>query len=106
MPLPFASASSVSSTVISTVVSTEARAPPDVMASTAPATELTLDRLRTATRQAQAVRVDYVTADGRTVERELSPLDLVSGSVRAVDRASAPVVTIPLARISGVSPVA
>lgn len=73
---------------------------------TAPATELTLDRLRTATRQAQAVRVDYVTADGRTVERELSLLDLVSGSVRAVDRASAQVVTIPLARISAVSPVA
>lgn len=72
----------------------------------APATELTLDQLRTATRQAQAVRVDYVTADGRTVERELSLLDLVSGSVRAVDRESAQVVTIPLARISAVSPVA
>ena len=39
------------------------------------------------------------------VERELAPLDLAAGSVRAVDRASAQVVTIPLARISAVSPV-
>jgi predicted aconitase with swiveling domain len=39
MPLPFASASTVSSTVISTVVSTEARAPPAVIASTTPAIE-------------------------------------------------------------------
>jgi hypothetical protein len=68
-----------------------------------PATDVTLDRLRSATRQAQAVRVGYVTADGRTVERELAPLDLAAGSVRAVDRASAQVVTIPLARISAVS---
>ena len=37
------------------------------------------------------------------VERELAPLDLAAGSVRAVDRASAQVVTIPLARISAVS---
>ena len=71
----------------------------------APATELTLDRLRSATRRAQAVRVGYVTADGRTVERELAPLDLAAGAVRAVDRASAQVVTIPLARISAVSAV-
>ncbi len=65
---------------------------------------MTLDRLRSATQQAQAVRVGYVTADGRAVERELAPLDLAAGSVRAVDRASAQVVTIPLARISAVSP--
>ena len=70
-----------------------------------PTTELTLDRLRSATRQAQAVRVGYVTADGRAVERELAPLDLAAGAVRAVDRASAQVVTIPLARISAVSAV-
>ena len=69
-----------------------------------PATDVTLDRLRSATQQAQAVRVGYVTADGRTVEREPRPLDLAAGSVRAVDRASAQVVTIPLARISAVSP--
>ena len=69
-----------------------------------PATEVTLDRLRSATQQAQAVRVGYVTADGRAVERELAPLDLAAGSVRAVDRASAQVVTIPLARISAVFP--
>ena len=71
----------------------------------APATEVTLDRLRSATQQAQAVRVGYVTADGLAVERELAPLDLAAGSIRAVDRASAQVVTIPLARISAVSPV-
>ena len=44
-----------------------------------PATDVTLDRLRSATQQAQAVRVGYVTADGRTVERELALLDLVAG---------------------------
>jgi hypothetical protein len=71
----------------------------------APATEQTLDRLRSATQQAQAVRVGYVTADGHAVERELAPLDLAAGAVRAVDRASAQVVTIPLARISAVSAV-
>jgi hypothetical protein len=70
----------------------------------APATKVTLDRLRSATEQGQAVRVGYVTADGRTVERELAPLDLAAGAVRAVDRASAQVVTIPLARISAVFP--
>ena len=71
-----------------------------------PATEVTVDRLRSATQQAQAVRVGYVTADGQPCERELAPLDLAAGAVRAVDRASAQVVTIPLARISSVSPVA
>jgi hypothetical protein len=68
------------------------------------ATEVALDRLRSATRQAQPVRVGYVTADGRAVERELSPLDLAAGAVRGVDRESAQVVTIPLARISVVIP--
>ena len=65
---------------------------------------MTLDRLRSATRQARPVRVGYVTADGRAVERELSPLDLAAGAVRGVDRESAQVVTIPLARISAVIP--
>jgi hypothetical protein len=41
-----------------------------------------------------------VAADGSRTERELAPLDLTGGSVRAVDRSSAQVVTIPLARIS------
>ena len=36
------------------------------------------------------------------LKRELAPLDLTAGSVRAVDRSSAQVVTIPLARISRV----
>jgi Helicase conserved C-terminal domain len=69
------------------------------------ATDVALDRLRSATRQAQPVRVGYVTADGQAVERELSPLDLAAGAVRGVDRESAQVVTIPLARISAVIPV-
>jgi hypothetical protein len=66
---------------------------------------VTLDRLRSATRQAQPVRVGYVTADGLAVERELAPLDLAAGAVRGVDRESAQVITIPLARISAVMPV-
>ena len=44
------------------------------------------------------MRVVYVTADGSPTERELAPLDLAAGAVRAVDRASAQVITIPLAR--------
>ena len=67
-------------------------------------TEDTLDQLRLATREALAVRVVYVSADGRPTERDLAPLDLEAGSVRAVDRASAQVITIPLARISSVIP--
>ena len=63
-----------------------------------------LDRLRTATREARPVRVTYVNADGRPTEREVAPLDLAAGAVRAVDRASAQVITIPLARISAVAP--
>ncbi len=67
-------------------------------------TDEALDRLRAATRQAQPVRVTYVNADGRPTEREVAPLDLAAGAVRAVDRASAQVITIPLARISAVAP--
>ena len=63
-------------------------------------TEQTLERLRTATREASPVWVGYVAADGSRTERELAPLDLSGGTVRAVDRSSAQVVTIPLARIS------
>jgi Helicase conserved C-terminal domain len=68
------------------------------------ATEVALNRLRSATEQARPVRVGYVTADGQAVERELSPLDLAAGAVRGVDRESARVITIPLARISAVIP--
>ena len=67
-------------------------------------TEDTLDQLRLATRDALAVRVVYVSADGSPTERDLAPLDLEAGTVRAVDRASAQVITIPLARISSVIP--
>lgn len=68
------------------------------------ATDEALHQLRSATRDARPVLVDYVSSDGRPTRRELSPLDLEAGSVRAVDRASAQVVTIPLARISSVVP--
>ncbi|HET9302678.1 MAG TPA: helicase-associated domain-containing protein [Propionibacteriaceae bacterium] len=68
------------------------------------ATEGTIEQLRSATRSAAAVRVIYVTADGSRTERELAPLDLTAGAVRAVDRDSAQIVTIPLARIASIVP--
>lgn len=68
-------------------------------------TEAAVTALRSATQQARPVRVRYVTADGRPAERELAPLDLGAGAVRAVDQDTAQVVTIPLARISSVLPV-
>ncbi len=80
------------------------RADPDPPGRRARRTDEALDRLRAATRQAQPVRVAYVNADGRPTEREVAPLDLAAGAVRAVDRASAQVITIPLARISAVAP--
>ncbi len=63
-------------------------------------TDEALALLRAATREAVGVLVGYVSADGSRAERELVPLDLSGGTVRAVDRASAEVITIPLARIS------
>jgi hypothetical protein len=68
------------------------------------ATEGALEQLRSATDTAMPVRVIYVDADGSRAERELAPLDLTAGAVRAVDRASAQIVTIPLARIASVIP--
>jgi Helicase conserved C-terminal domain len=67
-------------------------------------TEGTVEQLRSATRTAMPVRVVYVNADGSRVERELAPLDLTAGAVRAVDRNTAQIVTIPLARIASVVP--
>jgi hypothetical protein len=67
-------------------------------------TEATVEQLRSATRTAVPVRVVYVNADGSRAERELAPLDLTAGAVRAVDRDSAQIVTIPLARIASVMP--
>ena len=66
--------------------------------------EGTVEQLRSATGAALPVRVIYVTADGSKAERELAPLDLSAGVVRAVDRDSAQIVTIPLARIASVVP--
>jgi Helicase conserved C-terminal domain len=65
-------------------------------------TQGTVEQLRSATRAARPIRVVYVTADGTRVERELAPLDLTAGAVRAVDRDTAQIVTIPLARIASV----
>jgi hypothetical protein len=67
-------------------------------------TESTVEQLRSATRAAAPVRVVYVNADGSRAERELAPLDLTDGAVRAIDRDSAQIVTIPLARIASVIP--
>src|SRR5688572_19636435 len=67
-------------------------------------TESTVEQLRSATRAAAPVRVVYVNSDGSRAERELAPLDLTDGAVRAVDRDSAQIVTIPLARIASVIP--
>lgn len=80
------------------------RRDPTVAETTTADTDSTLDRLRWATQDASPVWVGYVTADGTRAERELAPLDLSGGSVRAVDRANAQVVTIPLSRISFVGP--
>jgi hypothetical protein len=67
-------------------------------------TQNTVEQLRSATRTAAPVRVVYVNADGSRAERELAPLDLTGGAVRAIDRDSAQIVTIPLARIASVVP--
>jgi hypothetical protein len=68
-----------------------------------PGTESILDLLETATATARPIRVGYVAADGAAAERELAPLDLGDGRMRAVDRRTAQVVSIPLARISSVN---
>jgi hypothetical protein len=73
-------------------------------AQTQTATDSTLRLLQLATEAADAVRVAYVGPDGTPIERELTPLDLAAGVMRAVDRDGAQVVTIPLARISDVQP--
>lgn len=76
----------------------------DGQPATTTTTEGTVEQLRSATRAAMPVRVVYVNADGSRAERELAPLDLTAGAVRAVDRDSAQIVTIPLARIASVVP--
>jgi hypothetical protein len=68
------------------------------------AMEGTIEQLRSATHSAMPVRVIYLTANGSRMERELAPLDLTAGAIRGVDRDSAQIVTIPLARIASVVP--
>ncbi len=63
-----------------------------------------LDDLRVATRDGLPVRVTWVENDGRSTQRDLAPLDLSAGLVRAVDRTNAQIVTIALSRIAAVEP--
>jgi hypothetical protein len=79
----------------------EPAAPPAPTSST----EETLRELETAATDASSVNVRYVAADGEPAERELAPLDLRAGVMRAVDPVSSQVLSIPLARISSVRPV-
>lgn len=95
-PLPTAEAAEVAAALLAA----ERNHPRNRAEEDADPTEQTVERLRAATRQASPVLVGYVAADGSRTERELAPLDLAEGAVRAVDRSSAQVVTIPLARIS------
>jgi hypothetical protein len=88
-----------------TLLATERAHPVRQRPEPSPSTDAAVHALRSATQEARPVRVQYVTADGQPAERELAPLDLGAGTVRAVDRDTAQVVTIPLARISSVFPV-
>ena len=97
-PLPTASPEEIAAALLAA----ERNHPRRRVEAGADSTEQTLERLRAATQQAFAVWVSWVAADGSATERELAPLDLTGGAVRAVDRLSAQVVTIPLARISSV----
>jgi len=63
-----------------------------------------VESLRSAMRDSLPVRVSYVGADGAATERQLSPLDVSAGAFRAMDVVSEQVVTIPLGRISSVTP--
>ncbi len=86
------------------ILAGEQRSGRPTAAETQTATDTTLRTLELATQAAETVRVAYVGPDGRPAERELTPLDVASGVMRAVDRQAAQVVNIPLARISEVHP--
>lgn len=68
-------------------------------------TEETLRELELAAEEAGSLRVRYVAADGQPAERDLAPLDVRAGMMRARDTVAAEVISIPLARISSVWPV-
>ena len=74
----------------------------DQRAATASTAAAALDDLRAATRDGLPVRVTWVENDGRSTQRDLAPLDLSAGLVRAVDRTNAQIVTIALSRIANV----
>ena len=71
-----------------------------------PATAETLARLASAQREREPVRIRYVATDGRPVERELRVIQAEAGLLLGTDAASAQPVSIPLARVSSVGPVA
>jgi hypothetical protein len=71
----------------------------------ASSTEQTLRELVSATSAASAVNVRYVADDGQAAERELNPVRVSAGMMRAVDPSNSQVLSIPLARISSVWPV-
>lgn len=97
---PISRPASVSANEAADAILLHARSPQPAKMSTAD----TLQALEDAAREESVVRMSYVTSDGTAAERELSPLDLGAGMVRVVDRANAEVLTIPLARISSVTP--
>ncbi|HYP44694.1 MAG TPA: helicase-associated domain-containing protein [Propionibacteriaceae bacterium] len=66
--------------------------------------EANLRELELAAGEAVPVRVRYVAADGQPTERDVQPVQLGAGMLRAVDAADTQV-AIPLARISSVCPV-
>ena len=63
-----------------------------------------LERLASAERASESVRIRYVAADGRPAERELRAVQADAGLVRGTDATSAQLVSIPLSRVSSVGP--
>jgi hypothetical protein len=68
------------------------------------ATADNLERLASAQRAGEPVRIRYVAADGRPAERELSDVQAEAGLIRGTDAVSTRPVSIPLARVSSVGP--
>ncbi|HEY9294633.1 MAG TPA: helicase-associated domain-containing protein [Microlunatus sp.] len=60
--------------------------------------------LTDAVRTRRRIRVSYVGPDGTPATRELRPVELTGGSLQGIDAASSEIVSLPIARISGVLP--
>ncbi len=63
-----------------------------------------LERLASAQRASESVRIRYVAADGQPAERELRSVQADAGLVQGTDATSAQLVSIPLSRVSSVGP--